>query len=157
MTADDFTNIDTSKWPASPAAENGQIPVRPTTQDVLDRLLERDPAEHVVVLAIGGRQVRGIAEFVTEDDRDAEIAFVVEDAFQGRGIGRRLVHRLEQLARERGIVAFTGDMAYGNTRAAALLRGTGQRLQMLGGNGTLRFRLPLEPRLEARSGFRSAA
>ena len=111
----------------------------------LDRLLERGSAEHVVVLAVDGTQVRGIAEFVAEDDQGAEIAFVVEDAFQGRGIGRRLVQQLELLARQRGIVAFTGDLAYGNTRAAALLRGTGRRLQMLGGYGALRFRLPLQP------------
>jgi len=123
----------------------------------LDRLLEGGPAEHVVLLAVEGTQVRGVAEFVAEDDRRAEIAFVVEDAFQGRGIARRLVRRLEQLARERGIVAFTGDVAYGNTRATGLLRGTGHRLQMLGGSGGLRFRLPLEPTPAARSALRSAA
>ena len=62
----------------------------------LDRLLDGDSAAHVVLLALDGEHVRGVAEFVAEDARSAEIAFVVEDAFQGRGIGRRLVRRLEQ-------------------------------------------------------------
>ena len=110
----------------------------------LKRLMERDAARHVVVLAVDGTDVRGVGEFVTEDVGAAEVAFVVEDAFQGHGIGRRLVRRLDELARERGIRSFTGDVAYGNVRAAALLRGTGRRLQMLSGSGGVRFRLLLE-------------
>ena len=43
---------------------------------------------------------------------------------------------------------FTGDVAYGNTSATALLRGTGHRLQMLSGSGALRFRLPSEAEWE---------
>jgi GNAT superfamily N-acetyltransferase len=109
----------------------------------LKRLLDRNAAEHVVVLAVEGREVRGIGEFIDEDAQRAELALVVEDAFQRCGIGRSLLRQLERLARKRGIRAFTGDMAYGNARMLALLRGTGRGLQMQLGYGSLQFQLPL--------------
>jgi GNAT superfamily N-acetyltransferase len=97
------------------------------------------------VLAVDGTEIRGIGEFVSEQVDRADLALVVEDAFQGCGIGRSLFRTLEQLAREHGIRAFTGDMAYGNARAAALLRGTGRGLRLQVGYGSLHFTLRLAP------------
>ena len=116
----------------------------PAGEPELTRLLERNAADHMVVLAVDGSGVRGIGELVAEHERRAELALVVEDAFQGCGIGRSLFRSLEQLALTRGIRAFTGDIAYGNARMLALLRGTGHRLQTQLGYGSLQFRLLLE-------------
>ncbi len=110
----------------------------------LKRLVDRNTAEHVVVLAVEGTQIRGIGEFIAERMQRAELALVVEDACQGRGVGRSLFRRLEQLALEHGIQAFTGDMASGNAGALALLRGTGRRLQTQLSYGSVHFRLLLE-------------
>ena len=115
----------------------------PAGDPELRRLLGRNEAEHVVVLAVDGRQVRGIGEFVAEPAQRAELALLVEDAFQGCGIGRSLFRRLERVARGRGIQAFTGDMAYGNARALALLRWTGRPLETQVSYGSLRFQLRL--------------
>jgi GNAT superfamily N-acetyltransferase len=115
----------------------------PAGDPELERLLERNAAEHVVVLAVDGTEIRGIGEFVAEQVQRAELALVVEDAFQRCGIGRSLFRRLERLALRRGIRAFTGDMAYGNARALALLRGTGHRFQVQPSYGSLQFRLLL--------------
>ena len=117
----------------------------PSGDRELNRTLERNEAEHVVVLAIDGAEIRGIGEFFRERGDRADLGLVVEDAFQGRGIGRSLFCKLEELALERGIRAFTGDMAYGNARAGALLRGAGRRLRTQAGHGAVRFTLPLEP------------
>src|SRR5690242_3661454 len=63
------------------------------------RLLDGDPDSHVVVVAEDGSNIRGVGEFVAETDTaTAELAMVVEDAYQDRGIGRMLYQRLEQLA-----------------------------------------------------------
>jgi GNAT superfamily N-acetyltransferase len=110
----------------------------------LERLLERNEAEHIVLLAVDGAEVRGIGEFVIEQARHAVLALVVEDAFQGRGVGRSLLRRLEQLALTHGIRSFTGDMAHGNSRAVALLRATGRTLQTRFSYGSLQFKLLLE-------------
>jgi GNAT superfamily N-acetyltransferase len=108
------------------------------------RLVIRNEAQHVVLAAVEGGEIRGIGEFLVEAGGVAELALVVEDAAQRRGIGRSLLGRLEQLARKRGISAFTGDMGYANTRALRLLRQTGRPLRVQVGYGGLRFSLLLE-------------
>jgi GNAT superfamily N-acetyltransferase len=111
----------------------------------LRRLIERDLDEHLVVVAVDGAEIRGVGEFVTANAQDAELALVVEDAFQHRGIGRCLFGILEQLALERGVSAFTAEVAYSNARMRSLLAATGRRLQTQLGYGSLRFRLLLDP------------
>lgn len=96
------------------------------------------------MLAVQGTEVRAIGEFVAEDDEPADVGLVVEDAFQGCGIGRSLFRTLEHVAVKRGIRALKGDMLYGNTRVAAILRGTGRRLQMQASYGTMQFTLQLD-------------
>jgi GNAT superfamily N-acetyltransferase len=107
------------------------------------RLLERSTAERVVLLAMDGSEVRAIGEFVRDGDGQAELAVVVEDDFQSRGIGGSLLRDLEQRALDEGILTFTGDVAYGNWRMNALLRRPGRKLQFQPTAGSIRFSLPL--------------
>ncbi len=115
----------------------------PWAERELDRLLDRHGGKHMVVLAVDGAAVRGVGEFMEEHAGRAELALLVEDDFQGRSVGRALLHSLHQLALERGIRAFTGDVNYANRRALLLLRGTGRGVQTDIDYGSLRFRLPL--------------
>jgi GNAT superfamily N-acetyltransferase len=110
------------------------------------RLLDRDLARHVVVVAVEPEveAIRGIGEFVANDGMPfAEVGLVVEDAFQHRGIGRALYRRLESLARQRGIQAFTGDVHQGNARVQQLLRTIGRPLRLQPGYASSRFVLGL--------------
>jgi len=118
----------------------------PAADEETRRLLQRDESRHVVLVALDGAEIRGVGEFVVDDDSGAaELAVVVEDAFQRRGIGSLLLRALEQLARERGINAFTGDVRYGNRRVERLLHATGWPLHVQPGFGGVRFSLRLEP------------
>jgi GNAT superfamily N-acetyltransferase len=110
------------------------------------RLLHRDESRHVVLVAVDGGQIRGVGEFVAEptsQEAQAELALVVEDAYQGRGIGRLLLRCLEDMARERGIRAFTGDVGYTNRRVHGLLQASGWPVDLQPAFGVLRFRLRL--------------
>jgi GNAT superfamily N-acetyltransferase len=109
----------------------------------LDRLLDPHDGKHMVVLALDGAEVRGIGEYVEERAGEAELALMVEDRFQGRRVGRALMGSLQQLAHARGICAFYGDVAYGNWRMLALLRGAGGALRTEQNYGSLRFQLRL--------------
>jgi GNAT superfamily N-acetyltransferase len=51
----------------------------------------------------------------------AEIALAVEDCWQGRGIGSRLVRTLAAYARRRGFTTFIAEVMYDNDRVLALL------------------------------------
>src|ERR1700681_3752535 len=63
----------------------------PSADRETQRLLDGDEARHVVLGAVDGDAIRGVGEFVVgETAGAAELAMVVEDAFQGRGIGRLL-------------------------------------------------------------------
>ena len=53
----------------------------------------------------------GVARYVLDrDDSGAEFAIVIADAWQGRGIGGRLLERLAAIARTRGVRRLYGDI-----------------------------------------------
>ncbi len=118
---------------------SGQLGEREVT-----RMLDRTRGERLVVVATQSTEIRGIAELFPEDARRGEVAIVVEDAFQGRRVGRWLMRHLRREALQRGVQEFTGDVAYGNARAAALLRRSGGQLRMQLGYGSIRFALELD-------------
>jgi len=59
----------------------------------------------------------------------AEIAFAVADAFQGHGVGRRLVGRALHLARELGADRASATLLAGNVPMGHLLRAAGRPVQ----------------------------
>lgn len=111
----------------------------------LKRLQSSDAGSHTVLLAMEGDEVRGIGEYVVdsaEGDR-AEVALVVEDALQDRGIGTLLFLDLAQHARRRGIRAFTGEVANDNHRVLAMLRNAARPLQIRPAYASSHFELTL--------------
>ena len=80
----------------------------------------------VVVTSLDdAREVHGIGSWdrVTEDV--AEVAFVLEDSYQGRGIGRELVSDVLTKAHEAGYRTAIGDYLSANRRMRALLKRIG--------------------------------
>jgi GNAT superfamily N-acetyltransferase len=55
----------------------------------------------------------------------AEIAIVVDDALQHHGVGRAMLERLADVARERGLTSLVADVLPGNAPMLGLLRGLG--------------------------------
>jgi GNAT superfamily N-acetyltransferase len=83
--------------------------------------------EAVVAVEQDGGEPVGIARFVRDAHApEAEVAFEVVDAWQGQGVGRRLVDELAALARSQGILRLRATVAYGNAPALALLRRVGE-------------------------------
>jgi acetyltransferase len=58
----------------------------------------------------------------------AEIAFVVEDAYQGKGIGTQLLERLAEIAREKGILKFEAEVLAENQQMMKVLEDMGFRM-----------------------------
>ncbi|SDD49801.1 Acetyltransferase (GNAT) family protein [Cupriavidus sp. YR651] len=65
------------------------------------------------------------AEYVVGDDGIAEFAVVVADDWQGQGLGRRLIQRLQQLARAANLRGMRGDVLAENRRMLAIMRDCG--------------------------------
>ena len=79
-------------------------------------LVAEDPTEPARDLVAVGRFVR-----LAEDPEAAEIAIVVWDDWQGRGLGSLLSERLAADARRLGIRRFTATMAANNIAAHRLM------------------------------------
>jgi GNAT superfamily N-acetyltransferase len=73
----------------------------------LDRLTDIDHHEHEALAAIapGSGRIVGVARYIAlpDDPGAAEVAIAVNDGWQGRGVGRRLMRRLAARARDEGI------------------------------------------------------
>jgi GNAT superfamily N-acetyltransferase len=85
-----------------------------------------------------------VARYVRDrtDPHAAEIAITIADEWQGRGLGRELLARLSQRARQEGIRRFTALVAAGNVAMTALLRNAGGTLAD-GGSDTVEFEIML--------------
>lgn len=56
---------------------------------------------------------------------NAEFAVVVEDAFQGKGIGTKIMADLVKAARDNGIIKFEGDILTENNQMMTVLKDYG--------------------------------
>jgi GNAT superfamily N-acetyltransferase len=69
---------------------------------------------------LDGETLLGVARYVRdEDDQAAEFALVVADSWQGRGIGARVMAKLIDAARRRGVKRLYGEILATNGRCSA--------------------------------------
>ena len=85
-----------------------------------------DHLEREAFVAVEGDDIVGVGRYDRRPGTaDAEVAFVVEDRWQDRGIGTRLMERLMERAREVGIERLVGETLAGNRRMLKLFRRVG--------------------------------
>jgi GNAT superfamily N-acetyltransferase/predicted amino acid-binding ACT domain protein len=76
----------------------------------------------------------------------AEPAFLIEDHWQGRGLGRALTELLVMMAREQGLVELRAAVLSENVRMRELLTSFGGRVRASGEPGVVEIRLRLDHR-----------
>ena len=79
--------------------------------------------EQVALVALQGGEVVGVASFAEarQSPQEAELALVVEDAWQGQGIGRGLLRALVEEAHRRDVEVFNAVIMGENSRALRFL------------------------------------
>jgi GNAT superfamily N-acetyltransferase len=99
-------------------------PIVEPSPSVLRYLCEVDHGRREALVAVApDGEVVAVARYDRLGDTDeAEVAVVVEDAWQGHGIGAHLVTKLGRLAESRGLEVFTATMLGDNRAATKLLR-----------------------------------
>jgi GNAT superfamily N-acetyltransferase len=70
-------------------------------------------------------KIRGVGRWAGVDETMAEVAFVVEDEYQGHGIGRSLVSAVIACVRDVGFTTLIGDVLAANTSMRHVLRTSG--------------------------------
>ena len=74
----------------------------------------------------------------------ADIAFVVRDEWQGRGVGTLLMKRMHEIALSRGLPGFTADALASNKSMLSIFRRSGLRLEQQLDQGTYHLKLFVE-------------
>ena len=87
----------------------------------------------------------GVGRYDAVGDDEAEVAFLVEDAHQGRGVGQLLLEHLAQAGRERGIRTFVADVLPTNSRMQQIFREMGYQVEGMVDGGVTRLTFRIEP------------
>lgn len=110
---------------------------RTPTEEELQRWTAIDPCCEAAVVAIGsgaaGERLLGVARYVMQGTAEADLAIVLADAWQGRGLGRALMERLVATAREHGVRRLSGVTLSTNAAMLSLGRALGFRVTRLPG------------------------
>jgi GNAT superfamily N-acetyltransferase len=108
-------------------------------------MLDVDHQDKESFLAVVGEEVVGHAMYVRSDnERVAEVAFVVEDGWQSKGVGRLLLSQIAEEARARGVEFFTGEVLGENRRVLGLLNAVFSEVRYVMRDGLYHFRVPLQ-------------
>ncbi len=118
----------------------------PTLSDRdVHRFTNVDHKDRVAFVVTQGRDIVAVGRFDRLDDDEAEVAFLVEDAHQGRGLAQLLLEHLAEAARETGVRRFVAEVLPDNARMIQTFRDAGYRV--VGGveDGVLRVEFAIDP------------
>ena len=109
------------------------------------RFTQVDYVDRVAFILTVGERMIGVGRYDRTADDRAEVAFLVEDAHQGRGIAQLLLEHLAEAARERGIVGFRAEILPENARMAQVFADAGYRVSKGIEDGVLLVEFPILP------------
>src|SRR5512134_3298995 len=105
-------------------------PIRELTMERLVRYTQIDYDREMAFVAIDAgaehEEIRGIVRYIRNPDgATAEFGVIVEDGWQGRGLGHTLMQALEDTARARGLTELIGLVLRENEEMGLLMRRRG--------------------------------
>lgn len=112
------------------------------TKEYIEKLttvdFSRDMALAAALMLEDREVLIGVARYVLEpSSRACEFALVIADAWQGRGIGRRMMEKLIAVARSRGLERIYGDVLATNQQMLGLCRKLGFELHRTPDDATI--------------------
>ncbi|HVN32871.1 MAG TPA: GNAT family N-acetyltransferase, partial [Thermoanaerobaculaceae bacterium] len=114
----------------------------------VDGLCGEGPRERACLLAVIGEEpdvkVVGFGNYVGLGVRNtAEVGFLVDDEFQGRGISTLLLERLAGIAAGAGFVAFEADVLFENQPMISVFRDSGFECEQVMDGGSYHVQFPV--------------
>ena len=126
----------------------------------LHRFTRVDHRNRVALVAVLDEEIIGVGRYDrlsstgtadSPDTADAEVAFVVADAHQGRGIGSILLEHLAAAARERGIKRFVAEVLAENSRMVRVFTDAGYSAKYEYDSGVVHLTFPIAPTEQSRA------
>lgn len=111
----------------------------------LDRLTVVDHRDRVALVLVSGGEIVAVGRYDRVTPDEAEVAFNVADALQGRGLGSVLLEHLAAAARERGVRRFVADVLPGNARMIHVFRDAGYDVRQAYEDGVLSVAFEIDP------------
>ncbi|WP_298586705.1 GNAT family N-acetyltransferase [uncultured Kocuria sp.] len=112
----------------------------------LDRFTRVDHRDRVCFVLLLGEQIIGVGRYDrTDDPQDAEVAFMISDAHQGRGIGSILLEHLAAAARENGIDHFSAEVLPENRKMLRVFAEAGYELTRKFDDGVVVVGFDIDP------------
>ena len=99
--------------------------------------VERDSDEIVIASA------RYVGRDCADGTRVAEVAFAVEEDYQGKGLAGHLIDHLVRIARKSGIVCFEADVLIDNKPMLAVFERTGLPMRKIRESGVVHVTIAL--------------
>jgi len=109
------------------------------------RFTEVDHVERVAFVILLRGQMIAVGRYDVVKPGEAEVAFLVQDDHQGRGIAQLLLEHLAQAARERGIERFVAEVLPDNQAMIQTFRDAGYRVVSQYDDGVLSLEFPIDP------------
>ena len=106
-----------------------------------------DYSRDMVILAVVEEEreqetVVGVGQYsLNPDMHTAEVALVVRDDFQGKGVGSELLHNLTYLAKRQGLLGFSAEVLVTNRPMMALFEGMGFEIEKRREEGVFEMRM----------------
>ncbi|HWS31619.1 MAG TPA: GNAT family N-acetyltransferase [Actinoplanes sp.] len=118
----------------------------------LHRFVNVDHRDREAFVTVAGGRITSVGRYerLGPDSPEAEVAFVVEDAMQGRGIGSVLLEHLADAARRHGITRFVAEVLPENNGMLRVFGDTGYQVQRRYADGVVHLSFPIEPTEKSR-------
>ena len=104
-----------------------------------------DHLDRAALIATIGDEMIGVVRYERIDPDAAEVAFNIEDAHQGRGVGSIFLEHIAAAARERGISRFVADVLPANGKMLRVFQDAGYVVEHEFEDGVVRLEFGLEP------------
>ncbi|MFD6566316.1 GNAT family N-acetyltransferase [Micromonospora profundi] len=113
----------------------------------LIRFVTVDHSDREAFVVLAGEQIVAVGRYerLGPQALEAEVAFVVEDAYQGRGIGSVLMEHLADAARRNGIMSFVAEVLPTNGTMLRVFSDFGYQVQREYADGVVHLSFPIAP------------
>jgi acyl-CoA synthetase (NDP forming)/RimJ/RimL family protein N-acetyltransferase len=121
-------------------------PLPELSEEMLERFTVVDYEDRMAFVAEWGTELIAVARYDRlAGSAEAEVAFLVDDAHQGRGLGAALLELLAAYARQHGIARFVAETLPDNVRMLKVFQDAGYRVARSYADGTVHVEFPIEP------------
>ncbi|WP_231633218.1 GNAT family N-acetyltransferase, partial [Streptomyces clavuligerus] len=116
-----------------------------THHDYVDRVGLAVTVGGEIIATVRYDRIDGLGRPASAPAEEAEVAFLVQDAHQGRGVASALLEHIAAVARERGVRRFVAEVLPANTKMIKVFRDAGYTQRRSFEDGSVHLTLDLEP------------